>query len=84
MKVLGYKLTLLAFFITLLSGFYMRLSLVDNLVRSFVVYLIFSVIYLGAMLFYNHITLMSARSEREKKQQKEAEELKNATPNIAK
>ncbi|HFE63388.1 hypothetical protein B1H10_02600 [candidate division KSB1 bacterium 4484_188] len=84
MKILGYKLTLLVFLITLLSGFYMRLPLLDNLIRSFVIYLVFSVLYMAMLLIINHITLESMKSSAAGKQPPDKDKLNHATPNMAK
>ena len=84
MKILGYKLTLLVFFITLLSGFYLQLPLLENLIRSFIFYLVFSVLYMAATLIFNHITLESLRQETGEEKDTEKEDLNQATPNIAK
>jgi hypothetical protein len=84
MKNPGFKITLLVFFIALLSGFYIRLPLADNLIRSFVLYLIFSIIYLGGITLFNQLTLDSLKNKGKKPVQKSQENLKQATPNIAK
>lgn len=83
MKVMGYKLTLLVFFIALLSGFYLRLPLVDNFIRAFVIYLIFSVVYLSAVLIFNHFTLESLRNNH-KEDQSSPDDINQATPNMVK
>ncbi len=84
MKNLGYKFSLLAFFVAMLSGFYMRLSLWDNLIRSFVFYLIFSAVYLVAALLINQMSLDSIKQKREKKGKSKQEKLENTSPNLAK
>lgn len=84
MKNLGYKLTLLSFFIALLSGFYMRLPLWDNLIRSFVIYLIFSALYLVVNVVFNQVTLASLKNRDVKKKQSSQKDYKQATPTIAK
>lgn len=53
MKQMPFKISVLIFLTALLSGFYLRLPLLDNLIRSFVIYLIFSAITLVIMLVYN-------------------------------
>ena len=85
MKNLGFKLTLLIFFIAILSGFYMRLPLVDNLIRAFVIYLIFSVLYLAVVTILNQVSLESLNNINKKKPNKsEQDKINHATPNIAK
>ena len=84
MKNLGFKLTLLIFFIALLSGFYLRLPLVDNLVRSFVIYLIFSVLYLVGMLIANQITLQAMKQRLREENESRDKGMDQATPNMAK
>lgn len=84
MKILGYKLTLLVFFITLLSGFYLRLPLLDNLIRSFVIYLVFSVLYMALLLIINHITLESLKNSTDRKPAPDKDKINQATPNMAK
>ncbi len=84
MKNLGYKISLLIFFIALLSGFYMRLPLLDNLIRSFVIYLIFSILYLFGLLLVNQITLEAAKNKAENEEKPSSEDLNQPTPNMAK
>lgn len=84
MKNIGFKITLLIFFIALLSGFYMRLSLMDNLVRSFVIYLIFSLLYLAGMLVVNQLTLESFRQKVREETGVADDDVNHASPNIAK
>jgi len=84
MKNLGYKISLLIFFIALLSGFYMRLPLLDNLIRSFVIYLIFSILYLFGLLLINQITLEAAKNKAENEEKSSSEDLNQPTPNMAK
>ncbi|MEJ2634048.1 MAG: hypothetical protein P8184_02000 [Calditrichia bacterium] len=84
MKNLGYKLTLLIFFIALLSGFYMRLPLWDNLIRAFVIYLAFSVIYLVGLLLFNQFSLESLKNKETRKKKSAQDDLKQPSPNMAK
>ncbi len=62
MKEMSFKLSVLIFMIALLSGFYLRLPLLDNLIRAFVIYLIFSIVILLAMIVYNQSALSSLKS----------------------
>ncbi len=55
MKQLPFKLSLLVFFIALLSGFYSELGLIENLIRAFVIYLVFSMIVLLVMLVHTQV-----------------------------
>ncbi|MFZ0391267.1 MAG: hypothetical protein WAN36_12490 [Calditrichia bacterium] len=84
MKGLGYKLTLLTFFIALLSGFYMRIPLQDNLIRAFVIYLIFSALYLIGNSIMNQVTLDSLKAMQKKRLEKKQDRINNASPNMAK
>ncbi|GAB4337256.1 MAG: hypothetical protein Kow0037_19740 [Calditrichia bacterium] len=83
MSNLGYKLTLLVFFITFLSGFYLRLPLVDNLIRSFVMYLIFSALYLAGLLIFNHLSLEALRRSELDQQNKSQENKNQPSPDVA-
>ncbi len=69
MKHLPFKLSILVFLIALLSGFYMKLPLMDNLIRSFVIYLVFSVVELIVLLIYNQTiyAMLKAHLEEEEK-----------------
>ena len=80
----GYKLTLLTFFIALISGFYMRLPLQDNLIRSLVIYLVISALFLAGNLLINKLSLDSARMKNAGAKKKAKDEMKQATPNMAK
>jgi len=73
MKQLPFKLSLLIFLMSLMSGFYLRLPLIDNLLRSFVIYLIFSVLILIFMLIYTQsaANALHAGSKREPKRGQE-------------
>jgi hypothetical protein len=80
----GYKLTLLTFCIALISGFYMRLPLQDNLIRSLVIYLVISALFLAGNLLINKLSLDSARMKNAGAKKKAKDEMKQATPNMAK
>ncbi len=84
MRNLGFKLTLLIFFIALLSGFYLRLPLVDNLVRSFVIYLIFSVLYLIGLLISNQLALEAMKQRIKEENESREKGMDQASPNMAK
>ncbi len=68
MKQLPFQLSILVFLIALLSGFYMKLPLMDNLIRAFVIYLVFSVVELIVLLIYNQtmVTMLKAQLEEQK------------------
>ncbi len=76
MKHLPFKLSILVFLIALLSGFYMKLPLMDNLIRSFVIYLVFSVVELIILLIYNQTlyTMLKAQLEAQKEENSAVEE----------
>ncbi len=84
MKNLGFSFSLLAFFVALLSGFYMRLPLWDNLIRSFVFYLIFSVLYLAVVMVINQITLDVVKQKKQRSKKSDRDDLDEPTPNMAK
>ncbi len=84
MKNIGFKLTLLTFFIALLTGYYMNLPLFDNLIRSFVIYVVFSVVYLGITVLFNQIALENLKHEEKYKKKSQQEKLDQANPNMAK
>jgi small-conductance mechanosensitive channel len=84
MRNLGFKLTLLIFFIALLSGFYLRLPLVDNLVRSFVIYLIFSVLYLIGLLISNQLALEAMKQRFKEENESREKGMDQTSPNMAK
>ncbi|RMG63751.1 MAG: hypothetical protein D6715_10810 [Calditrichaeota bacterium] len=71
MKQLPFKLSLLVFFIALLSGFYSELGLMENLIRAFVIYLVFSVIVLLVMLVHTQIqySVLTSRQQRKPAEQ---------------
>ncbi len=75
MSQLPFKLSLLVFFITFLSGFYLKLSLMDNLIRSFVIYLIFSVLELVVLLIYNQTTYNFLKAQLKKNEETAPEEV---------
>jgi len=62
MKEMSFKLSVLIFMIALLSGFYLRLPLLDNLIRAFVIYLVFSIVILLTIIIYNQSALSSLKS----------------------
>ncbi len=66
MKKMPVKLTFLVFLIALLSGFYLRLPLMENMIRAFVIYLIFSVLILLIYLVHNQSTYNMLKAEIEK------------------
>ncbi|GAB4364632.1 MAG: hypothetical protein Kow0042_03370 [Calditrichia bacterium] len=84
MKYLGYQFSLLIFFIALLSGFYLGLPLTENLIRAFVIYLVFSALYLGGVLIYHHFLLEMLKKNTEDKKPASGKDFKQATPNVAK
>jgi uncharacterized membrane protein YbjE (DUF340 family) len=84
MKNTGFKLTLLVFLIALMSGFYLNLPLVDNLIRSFVIYVVFSIVYLAISLVINQVSLDVLKQKQKQKSEKKPEKLNQATPNMAK
>ncbi|RMF61607.1 MAG: hypothetical protein D6748_01265 [Calditrichaeota bacterium] len=65
MSKLPFKFTMLVFLIALLTGFYLRLPLMDNFIRAFVIYLIFSVLILLIFLIYNQSTYSMLRAQME-------------------
>ena len=69
MKKLPIKLTLLVFTLALLSGFYLRIPFMDNLIRSFFIYVIFSVLILLVYLLQNQSAYNLLKSELSKKQE---------------
>ncbi|NOX36579.1 MAG: hypothetical protein GXO78_03500 [Calditrichaeota bacterium] len=74
MSQLPFKLSILVFLITFLSGFYLKLSLLDNLIRSFVIYLIFSVLELVVLLIYNQTTYNFLKAQLKKNEEEAAPE----------
>lgn len=68
MNKLPFKFTMLVFLIALLTGFYLRLPLVDNFIRAFVIYLIFSVLILLIFLIYNQSTYSMLRAQMEQQE----------------
>ncbi len=74
MSQLPFKLSILVFLITFLSGFYLKLSLVDNLIRSFVIYLIFSVLELVVLLIYNQTSYNFLKTQLKKNNEEAAPE----------
>lgn len=64
MKDLLFKLSLLVFLLSMLLGFYEHLPLIDNMVRSFVIFCLFFLAIWILMLIYVH-TL--AANEKESK-----------------
>jgi uncharacterized membrane protein YbjE (DUF340 family) len=84
MKNTGFKLTLLVFLVALMSGFYLNLSLIDNLIRSFVIYVVFSVVYLAISLVISQVSLDVLKQKQKLKSDQKQEKLNHATPNIAK
>lgn len=75
MSQLPFKLSILVFLIAFLSGFYLRLSLLDNLIRSFVIYLVFSILELAVLFIYNQSTYNFLKDQLEKKKQEKTEEV---------
>ncbi len=76
MKQLPFQLSILVFLIALLSGFYMKLPLLDNLIRAFVIYLVFSVVELIVLLIYNQTmyTMLKSQLEEQKEEAAAAQE----------
>ena len=70
MKLLTIKVTMLVFVIGLLSGFFNKLSLMENLVRSSEIYILFSVLILLVLLIQHQSTSNMVGAESKKKQQK--------------
>lgn len=66
MKKLPIKLTLLVFLIAFLSGIYLQLPLVENFIRAFVIYLIFSVLILLIFLIHNQSAYSVLKAELDK------------------
>jgi len=53
LKKLPMKVSFLVFLIALLSGFYLKIPLLDNVIRAFVIYVIFSVLILLIYIIHN-------------------------------
>ncbi len=53
MTKLPMKVSFLVFLIALLSGFYLKIPLLDNVIRAFVIYVIFSVLILLIYIIHN-------------------------------
>lgn len=73
MKHLPFKLSILVFLIALLSGFYMKLPLMDNLIRAFVIYLVFSVVELIVLLIYNQTLYAMIKTQLEARKEEAAQ-----------
>lgn len=65
MNKLPFKFSMLVFLIALLTGFYLRLPLMDNFIRAFVIYLIFSVLILLIFLIYNQSSYSMLKAQME-------------------
>ena len=68
MSKLPIQLTLLIFLLALLSGFYMKIPLIDNLIRAFIIYVIFSVLILLVYLLHNQSAYNMLKEELSRKQ----------------
>jgi uncharacterized membrane protein YbjE (DUF340 family) len=84
MKNTSFKLTLLVFMIALMSGFYLNLPLFDNLLRAFVIYVVFSIVFMGITLLINQVSLDALKQKQRPKSDKNSEKINKATPNMAK
>jgi uncharacterized membrane protein YbjE (DUF340 family) len=84
MKNTGFKLSLLVFFVALMSGFYLNLPLMDNLIRSFVIYVVFSTVLLAISLIVNQVSLDMLKQKQKPQSDEKSEKLNQATPNMAK
>ena len=84
MKNTGFKLSLLVFFVALMSGFYLNLPLMDNLIRSFVIYVVFSTVLLAISLIVNQVSLDMLKQKQKTQTDKKSEKINQATPNMAK
>ena len=63
MKNLIFKFSLLIFMLSLLAGIYTRLPLVDNLIRSFVIFVLFYIAIWIIMLVYVQTMAVSKKSK---------------------
>jgi amino acid permease len=68
MSKLPVQLTLLIFILALLSGFYMKIPLIDNLIRAFIIYVIFSVLILLVYLLHNQSAYQMLKGQISQKQ----------------
>ena len=68
MSKLPVQLTLLIFLLALLSGFYMKIPLIDNLIRAFIIYVVFSVLILLVYLLHNQSAYNMLKEELSRKQ----------------
>ncbi len=81
MKKLPLHLSMLLFFIALLIGFYLNIPLIENLIRSFVIYLIFSVLILLIYLINNQSAYNMVREELQKGQNPHRKSAESSTNN---
>ncbi len=68
MKKLPIKISFLVFLIALLSGFYLRIPLIDNLIRAFIIYVIFSVLILLIYVIHNQSAYNMLKTELDKQE----------------
>ena len=80
MKALPIKLSILVFLIGLLSGFYMKIPLLQNLIRASVIYLIFSVLILLIYLMYHQSTYNMLKSQLEREESRHEEIANESSP----
>lgn len=69
MKKLPIKLTLLIFLLALLSGFYLKIPMMENFIRAFIVYVIFSMLILLVYILHNQSAYNMLKSELNKQHQ---------------
>jgi len=63
MKNLIFKFSLLVFMLSLLAGIYTRLPLIDNLIRSFVIFILFYIAVWIIMLVYVQTLAISKKDK---------------------
>ncbi len=63
MKNLIFKFSLLVFMLSLLAGIYIRLPFIDNLIRSFVIFVLFFIVVWIIMLVYVQTLAVSKKDK---------------------
>ncbi|MCK5075141.1 MAG: hypothetical protein KAR38_02145 [Calditrichia bacterium] len=83
MKNLIFKISLLIFMISMLAGIYTRLPFVDNIIRSFVIFVLFFIAIWIIMLVYVQTLAISRKDKYNASQDHLSEDANKNSVNVA-